>query len=227
MSEILSPTGRTVAVSRRRAMGGHHTTAPTKDDWLTPPEILAALGPFDLDPCAGEVMPWRTAATMWTSREDGLAASWPADARVWLNPPFSQVKRWIPRMARHGRGTAIILARTETALFFATVWDAATATAVLFLKGRPHFHIPPDGVRAKGNCGAPACLVAYGERDAAVLRDCGLTGHLAVLSDGDQRAAAVNAAMARDRLALAPAEAAHHACDDALGPRRTRAGTSH
>jgi phage N-6-adenine-methyltransferase len=202
MSEILSPTGRTVAVSRRRAMGGHHTTAPTKDDWLTPPEILAALGPFDLDPCAGEVMPWRTAATMWTSREDGLAASWPADARVWLNPPFSQVKRWMPRMARHGRGTAIILARTETALFFATVWDAPTATAVLFLKGRPHFHVPPTGVQAKGNCGAPACLVAYGARDAESLRGCRLAGHLVELPRDGRRTSTVASVMAADRISL-------------------------
>src|SRR4051794_35071925 len=184
------------ATARRRAMGGHQTTAPTKDDWLTPPEILDALGLFDVDPCAADVMPWRTAATMLTRREDGLATPWRAGARGWLNPPFSQVKRWMPRMARHGRGTAIILARTETVLFFATVWDAATATAVLFLKGRPHFHVPLDGVRAKGNCGAPACLVAYSERDAAALRACGLAGHLVGLPRGGGRLV--------DGLAVAP-----------------------
>ena len=33
---------------------GSHTRAVRgrTDDWLTPPEIIAALGRFDLDPCA-------------------------------------------------------------------------------------------------------------------------------------------------------------------------------
>lgn len=29
--------------------------------WLTPPHIIEALGPFDLDPCCPPTMPWRTA----------------------------------------------------------------------------------------------------------------------------------------------------------------------
>lgn len=34
--------------------------------WLTPPEIINALGPFDLDPCCPPppTMPWRTATQM-------------------------------------------------------------------------------------------------------------------------------------------------------------------
>ena len=35
----------------------------TKDEWLTPPNILRALGAFDLDPCAPEKRPWEMAAT--------------------------------------------------------------------------------------------------------------------------------------------------------------------
>ena len=27
-------------------------TADSKSEWLTPPEVIAALGEFDLDPCA-------------------------------------------------------------------------------------------------------------------------------------------------------------------------------
>ena len=30
--------------------------------WITPPWILRALGPFDLDPCAADQQPWPTAA---------------------------------------------------------------------------------------------------------------------------------------------------------------------
>lgn len=46
------------------------------------------------------------------------------------------------------------------------VWERATA--VFFFKGRLFFHYP-DGRRAAANAGAPSCLVAYGERDAARL----------------------------------------------------------
>lgn len=34
------------------------------DRWLTPPELVEALGPFDTDPCCEPWMPWRTAARM-------------------------------------------------------------------------------------------------------------------------------------------------------------------
>ena len=33
-----------------------------KDEWLTPPEIIKALGTFDLDPCASSTRPWPRAS---------------------------------------------------------------------------------------------------------------------------------------------------------------------
>ena len=36
--------------------------------WLTPPEVIRALGRFTLDPCCPPVMPWRTADKMLTHR---------------------------------------------------------------------------------------------------------------------------------------------------------------
>ncbi len=32
------------------AMGSHQSTAMKTDNWLTPPEIISALGVFDTDP---------------------------------------------------------------------------------------------------------------------------------------------------------------------------------
>lgn len=55
--------------------------------WITPPELQKALGKFDLDPCAADDMPYRTAARMVTKSEDGLKVDWTGE-RVWLNPPF-------------------------------------------------------------------------------------------------------------------------------------------
>jgi len=150
-----------------RGVGGHQRAyRGFTDDWLTPPEIIAALGPFDLDPCASEPMPWPTASTMWTKADDGLAREW--FGRVWLNPPYGpETGRWLKRLADHGTGTALIFARTETAMFHDHVWQRATA--VLFLRGRLHFHYP-SGERASFNAGAPSVLVAYGARDAQALR---------------------------------------------------------
>lgn len=144
------------------------------DEWLTPPEILNKLGAFDLDPCAPEldVRPWGTARMHFTKSMDGLSAVW--HGRVWLNPPFGrEAVRWLRKLVAHGNGIALTAARTETAAFFECVWDAADA--ILFLKGRPHFHYV-DGSRAAANSGAPICLIAYGPQNATCLERCGIPG---------------------------------------------------
>ena len=146
-------------------LSAHQSASMGADTWLTPPEWIKALGPFDLDPCCPPVMPWITAARMLTKADDGLSAPW--DGRVWLNPPFGQqAAAWLRRLAAHGNGIALIPARTETAMFYESVWGAAQA--VCFVKGRPHFHYP-DGKRARFNSGAPIALVAYGDLNAVAL----------------------------------------------------------
>lgn len=158
----------------KRSMGSHQSARAITTTWLTPPEIVGALGLFDLDPCAApSPRPWPTASRHIELPEDGLAADW-GDSRVWLNPPYSfEAWRWLDRLADHGKGTALIFARTETAGFVRTVWGRATA--LLFLHGRLHFH-HADGTRAKANSGAPSVLVAYGDRDAVALRESSLDG---------------------------------------------------
>ena len=119
--------------------------------WLTPPEIIRALGEFDLDPCAAENQPWPTAKAHYTEAEDGLIQPW--FGRVWLNPPYGpHLVKWLSRMATHGHGTAFLFARTETAAFHDYV--GPKATAFLFLRGRVFFH-RPDGTPA-GSPGAPS-----------------------------------------------------------------------
>lgn len=152
------------------SMGGHHSAAMLKDEWLTPPEILQELGPFDLDPCAPINRPWDTAVKHYTIYDNGLSQPW--HGRVWCNPPYGlEAARWLDRLADHGNGIALIFARTETKMFFDHVWRRADA--VLFIEGRLHFH-HVDGSRAKGNSGAPSCLIAHGEENALRLKDCGL-----------------------------------------------------
>jgi len=152
------------------SLSGHQSARMKNDEWLTPPSILKPLGPFDLDPCAPVVRPWDTAAKHFTEADDGLGRDW--RGRVWMNPPFgAEAAKWMRKLAAHGNGIALIPARTETKMFFESVW--AKADAICFLEGRPHFHFV-TGERAAFNSGAPICLVAYGKKNAEALGNCGL-----------------------------------------------------
>lgn len=84
-------------------MGSHQAATNDSDEWLTPEEIITALGPFDLDPASAPVpRPWGTARNYYLREEDGLAHAW--RGRVWLNPPYggpSIITPWMRRMADH------------------------------------------------------------------------------------------------------------------------------
>ena len=139
----------------------HRPYRGATSEWQTPPEILAALGPFDDDPA----LPGAT---------DGLTRFW--HGFIWLNPPYGpEVGAWLGRLAAHGSGgIALIFARTETRWFVEFVWSYASA--LLFLHGRPHFY--RDGKRARGNSGGPLVLVAYGIEAERRLTKCILPGTL-------------------------------------------------
>jgi len=160
-------------MSQGKGIGGHHLPSMKSDEWLTPPEILEALGPFDLDPCAAPLpRPWPTAAKHYNREEDGLVLPW--EGRVWCNPPYGKIAgKWLNRMALHANGIALIFARTETEMFFREVWEKAYG--VLFIEGRLHFHYP-DGTRCKNNSGAPSVLVAYDAASSYTLHICSIPG---------------------------------------------------
>lgn len=159
------------------SMGGHQSATALKDEWLTPRHVLAALGPFDLDPCAPQIRPWDTAARHYTVMDNGLVQPW--EGRVWCNPPYGlEAAQWLARCADHGNAMALIFARTETRMFFDHVWPKAQA--VLFLEGRLYFH-HVCGRKASANAGAPSVLVAYGSANAECLKSCTLAGRYLAL----------------------------------------------
>jgi hypothetical protein len=171
------------STARTTGMGGHQSANALKDEWLTPPELVKALGSFDLDPCAPINRPWPTATNHLTIEDNGLAKTW--QGRVWCNPPYGlAAAKWLARLVEHGDGIALIFARTETRMFFDHVWPKADA--VLFLEGRLYFH-HVDGSRAAANSGAPSVLVAYGRANADVLRTCGIAGKYLDLKPQGQR----------------------------------------
>ena len=141
--------------------------------WLTPPEIIDALGPFDLDPCCPPTMPWRTAEQMVHWPNDGLKVDW-TGKRVWCNPPYGRdAVPFLRKMAENKTGgILLIFARTDTAAW--QDWIFPHASGVLFLRGRLRFH-RPDGTQGE-TASAPSALVAYSEQDFARLRESGLRG---------------------------------------------------
>lgn len=149
-----------------------------RETWLTPPAILAALGSFDLDPCAApSPRPWPSAERHIELPEDGLSSEW--KGRVWCNPPYgAQASLWLDKLATHGNGIALIFARTETAMFHDHVW--ARAHGVLFLRGRIAF-CDRYGKPAM-SAGAPSVLIAYGTSNAVLLKQCAIDGHFIELS---------------------------------------------
>lgn len=177
-------------------MSGHdfntQATGASKDEWLTPPSIVAALGPFDLDPCSPrrDVRPWPTAARHLTGTRDlftpadddealcGLHEPW--NGRVWLNPPYGdETFLWIEKMAKHRRGIALIFARTETIGFHAWIWDRAHA--VFFFAGRLKFYHVTGTEGDTAN--APSCLISYSAEDTAAIRAAGLRGKLIIVNE--------------------------------------------
>lgn len=140
-------------------------------EWLTPPYIIESLGKFDLDPCSPIDRPWDTATNHFTEKDDGLSKDW--HGRVWCNPPYGDfAKHWLKKCASHGDAIALIFARTETKMFFESIWNLADS--VLFIKGRLSFYTP-SGVKG-GSAGAASVLVAYGENNSKILQSCGIEG---------------------------------------------------
>jgi hypothetical protein len=155
-----------------------HTSHDTQtNEWLTPPEIISALGEFDLDPCSPVNRPWDTASKHYTIKHDGLSKKWVG--RVWLNPPYGyEAVHWLKRLCSHGDGIALIFARTETRMFFKYVWNRANA--VFFFKGRLCFY-KIDGSCPRMNSGAPSCLAIYGWQNVEAVKRSGLIGKLVLL----------------------------------------------
>lgn len=167
-----------IAKRLRNTIIRHNNTLPGQarpvhysDEWFTPSFIPEAIGPFDLDPCAGESSHARVNIRR---PDDGLSIVW--EGRIWLNPPYSTIDVWLDRLAAHGAGTAIVNARPETQWFQNAI---EKAKAVFWLKGRVNF-IRPDRIATNAPVGS--CLIAYGDHDADALAACTLPGRLMWLS---------------------------------------------
>lgn len=159
----------------RKGIGGHQSASAKTTDWITPREIIQALGPFDLDPCACTPQPWPCAAHQYTVADNGLLTPW--YDRVFMNPPYSnyEIGGWLQKFQQHGNGIALVFARTDREDYHEYILHHADA--ILFRKGRITFYTP-EGIEAPANGGAPNIFVAFGDRNVQALGDSGIAGKL-------------------------------------------------
>lgn len=134
----------------------HHASEKSSDVWLTPPDLIKLLGPFDLDPCTPPVMPWSTAKKMVSLPTDGLTIPW--RGLVFCNPPYSRVGPWVDRMVEHDNGIMLVSAKSPDSNWGNKL--LREADLVLYLKKRIKFYYL-DGTQSKGKI-LPNALAAFG-----------------------------------------------------------------
>lgn len=146
----------------------------TTIEWYTPPEIIRALGIFDLDPCSSEIAYNlnHSAKNYYTKQDNGLNKEW--FGRIWLNPPYKQpvISQFIKKMVQHGNGIALLYNRCDNKLFHDVIFP--TASCVFFLRNRIPF-FKPDGNRGK-QPGCGSILVAWGKNNMEAIVNSGMKG---------------------------------------------------
>lgn len=85
-------------------MKNFNTNTNNNDEWLTPLNIINALGEFNLDPCSPIKRPWDTAKNHYSLNDgDGLLLPW--HGRIWLNPPYGRdTFKWLEKLSNHQGG---------------------------------------------------------------------------------------------------------------------------
>jgi hypothetical protein len=118
----------------------------TVDDFYTNERIIevarALMGRIDLDPASHAVANKVVRASkFYTVNDNGLNHRW--HGKVWLNPPFSAWREWVPKILKEWRSghvdemCVLSAMRTVTAQYFAPLLSACNAVCII--KGRIRF----------------------------------------------------------------------------------------
>lgn len=127
------------------------------DEWSTPQNIFDDLNQefnFNLDPCSTEEN--HKCSFYFTKETDGLSQNW-GGWRVFCNPPYSQIGKWVEKAFREGHkdGTIVVLlipARTDTKYFHDFILHRSE---IRFIKGRLKFG------NHKGSAPFPSMIVIF------------------------------------------------------------------
>ena len=135
------------------------------DEWATPQSYFDEINKefnFNLDPCATEDN--HKCDKYFTLENDGLSQNW-GGCRVFCNPPYSQIDKWVEKAFRETRNDNTLVAllipsRTDTRYFHNYIYNRAE---IRFVKGRLKFG---DG---KNSAPFPSMLVIF---RGANLKEC-------------------------------------------------------
>lgn len=130
------------------------------DEWETPWPLFNWLDSsfqFTLDPCA--TAETAKCSRFYTQTENGLTRSW-AGERVFMNPPYSNVGKWIEKARAEAEGGATVVcltaSRTDTRWFQEQV--IGRANEIQFLPGRVTFLRPG---RTANTAPFPSVVIVY------------------------------------------------------------------
>lgn len=111
------------------------------DEWSTPQSFFDALDAefhFDLDACGNADN--HKCERYFSREQDGLSADW-GGARVFCNPPYSEIEKWVAKAFYEGKkdDTVVVLlipSRTDTRYFHNYIMNRSE---IRFVKGRLKF----------------------------------------------------------------------------------------
>lgn len=126
------------------------------DEWETPDslyDVLDAEFKFNLDPCATKEN--HKCFLYYTKEDDGLSQQW-GGHRVFCNPPYSDISKWVEKAFRETRNdntlvVMLIPSRTDTKYFHNFIYQRAE---IRFVKGRVKFG-------GKDNAPFPSMIVIF------------------------------------------------------------------
>lgn len=139
------------------------------DDWATPQWLLDKIAqetnhhrPFMLDPCASAEN--AKCVKFYTEADDGLIQPWAKYRSIFINPPYSQIKKWVKKTYEESQlfpnddqwsdcvATLLIPARTDTTWWHDYIVNAAQ---IFFLRGRVKFGT------SKNSAPFPSAVVSF------------------------------------------------------------------
>lgn len=136
------------------------------DEWTTPQYLFDQLNDefdFDLDPCSTKEN--HKCNMFYTKEQDGLKQSW-GGCRVFCNPPYSQIAKWVEKAYHEGQkeNTIVVLlipARTDTRYFHNYIYGKSE---IRFIKGRLKFS------NSKNNAPFPSMIVVFRGKETRGIR---------------------------------------------------------
>ncbi len=138
----------------------------SSDDYYTPSWVFERMGiAFDLDVCSPPGgLDWIPAAWYYTQADDGLVQPW--NGRVWMNCPYSEAWRWVPRFVDHAHGVCL-LPHAKSG-WHSVIWRAADAIVI------PDRRVNFVSDRSNGEVRFPLFFAAFGDECVEAISQLGL-----------------------------------------------------